>query len=100
MASGAASGEQARDPQSLGRLESAAVELPDDAELFVGPDADMLNADCLACHSPSMIRTQPPLTRDQWNAVVIKMQTAYRAPVAPAEIEPLTDALVRLKAAG
>jgi hypothetical protein len=88
----------APEPQSfasLSRISSSKIDLPTDEETFgPGPQGDLLNRTCLACHSTSMIRYQPPLTRKQWTATVTKMREAYGAPFEAAETEAIVDALV------
>lgn len=65
-------------------LTSAAIELPVDEGGFpAGANADLVTADCTACHSATMATSQPPLSADQWQAEVTKMREAYRAPVPP-----------------
>lgn len=81
--------------QPLASIQKASITLPDDAETFgEGPHADVLNRNCLACHSVSMVRTQPPLTRKQWTATVTKMREAYSAPVEASQTEAIVDALM------
>lgn len=82
-------------PASLTRITSASIDLPADDETFgEGPHADVLNRTCLACHSASMIRYQPPLTRKQWTATVDKMREAYGAPYQASETTAIVDALM------
>ncbi|MBB4858294.1 hypothetical protein HNO88_001613 [Novosphingobium chloroacetimidivorans] len=88
----------ASEPQSfaaLTRIETSRIELPADEETFgQGTHADLLNRSCLACHSTSMVRYQPPLTRKQWTATVTKMRDAYGAPFEAEETEAIVDALM------
>jgi hypothetical protein len=79
----------------LATIRSASIELPADEETF-GDSAqgELLNRTCLACHSASMVRYQPPLTRKQWTATVDKMREAYGAPFQKTETEAIVDALV------
>ncbi|WP_293983295.1 cytochrome c [Sphingobium sp.] len=88
-----------RAPQSsertVTRLQSDSIVLPDDTGGFGGSAAGkLLEARCTACHSASMILRQPPLSREQWTATVIKMREAYKAPVAEGETEAVVDALM------
>lgn len=59
------------------------------------PGADLVESNCLVCHSSEYLTTQPLLTRDQWKASVTKMQQKYGAPVTAEAVEPLLDYLVR-----
>jgi hypothetical protein len=68
-------------------LVSTHMALPDDSESYPpGPNADIVNADCLACHSASMVLYQPSLSAAEWRKEVEKMRDAYGAPVADADI--------------
>lgn len=81
------------------RLASQAVVLPDDAAFFPdGPGADLVNANCLACHSASMVLTQPVLTPAQWTATVNKMRDVYGAPVAKEDTAAIVGYLAALQA--
>ena len=59
------------------------------------PSAELVQSNCLICHSTEYITTQPLLTREQWRASVTKMQQKYGAPVAAESVEPLLDYLTR-----
>lgn len=78
-------------------LVAAPVEfaLPDDEAQFTGPDADLLNANCLACHSASMVLLQPQMSAEQWHHSVEKMRNVYKAPIEEADAAKLPDALAR-----
>jgi cytochrome c5 len=79
----------------LAAIRSASIELPADDETFGhGAQGDVLNRTCLACHSATMVRYQPPLTRKQWTATVDKMREAYGAPFQKSETAAIVDALV------
>lgn len=62
-------------------LTSQNIALPtDETETWpAGPGAEQIDTNCRACHSPSMVLTQPPLSHDEWVKVVDKMRTTYRA---------------------
>ena len=77
-------------------LRSLAVDLPDSDRTFPGSGADAINNNCLACHSAGMVLTQPPLSRQAWQAEVDKMRTTYKAPVAAAEVPAIVDYLAAL----
>ncbi len=81
--------------QPLASIKNASVTLPEDPETFgEGPQADLLNRNCLACHSVSMVRYQPPLTAKQWTATVTKMREAYGGPIDEAETGAIVEALM------
>lgn len=69
-------------------LKSISVSLPtDDTEVFPeGPNVDLMNSDCKACHSPAMVLNQPPLPHDGWVKVVDKMRGTYKATVADDDV--------------
>ncbi|WP_250634024.1 hypothetical protein [Pinirhizobacter soli] len=46
---------------------------------------------CVACHSSEMIDYQPRLTLAQWRATVLKMKTAYGAPVADKDVDDIAN---------
>lgn len=78
-------------------LKPVEVQFPADEPQFAGPDADLLNANCAACHSSEMISTQPRMTEDQWRSTVDKMRTVYKAPIEDADAARLPAALARLQ---
>jgi hypothetical protein len=77
-------------------LRSVSVDFPDPGNTFPGA-ADAVNNNCLACHSPGMVLTQPHLSRADWQAEVDKMRTAYKAPIADADVPAIVDYLANLK---
>jgi hypothetical protein len=86
-------------------LTSVSLDVPeDDSQFPAGPHVDAVNSVCAACHSPSMVLTQPRLTEDQWKATVEKMRDSYKAPVsdkdAPMIIDYLTSLSTKLPTAG
>ncbi|WP_426165001.1 cytochrome c [Sandarakinorhabdus sp. DWP1-3-1] len=76
------------------------IELPNDLTAFAdipgGPSAEAVNNNCRACHSASMVLTQPRLTRAEWTAEVAKMRNIYKAPVDPADDAAIIDWLVAM----
>ncbi len=63
------------------------------AKLKPGAGVELATAQCLLCHSADYISTQPPLSRAQWQATVIKMQQKYGAPITTNSISPLVEYL-------
>jgi len=62
------------------------IDLPADTSPYpdLGPGkpaADAMNANCLGCHSASMVLTQPRLTEAEWRGEIAKMRSVYKAPV-------------------
>ena len=84
--------------QSRFSLQSVNVDLPAGDEMFPnGPGADAINNNCLACHSADMVLNQPALPRAQWHAEVDKMQTAYKAPIDPDDVDAILGYLASVK---
>jgi cytochrome c5 len=82
-------------------LASASIELPADEGKFpAGPGAEVADRVCTACHSASMILTQPPLTSDQWAAEIKKMAEVYKARITPDEATAIHAYLVGMTAGG
>jgi len=81
-------------------FKSVTVDLPAGDRVFPGGvAADAINNNCLACHSAGMVLNQPTLPRAQWDAEVIKMHTAYKAPIDPKDVDAILDYLVSIKSA-
>ena len=74
-------------------LTSASIELPDDAPYPAGAGADLMNANCTACHSAAMALTQPAFSKAQWTATVEKMRDTYKAQVAEKDVPAIVDYL-------
>jgi cytochrome c5 len=85
-------------------LTSVSVRLPDGQPFPQGPGADVMNANCTACHSASMVLNQPRLSAEDWKAEVEKMRGTYKATISdkdvPAIMQYLADMSSRLGAAG
>jgi hypothetical protein len=85
----------------LGRPAAAAdggtvsITLPEDHDTFQpGPDLDLVQGFCAACHAPDYVYTQPPLTRAQWHAEVTKMQRTYHCPLPDSAVDGLVEYLM------
>lgn len=78
--------------------QSAAISLPDDESQFTGPDADLLNGNCLACHGTEMVLLQPRMSAEAWGHSVAKMQHIYKAPITDEDAARLPQALMRVQA--
>jgi len=77
-------------------LRSVNVDNPDSDRAFAGPGADVVNNNCLACHSAGMVLTQPHLPRAAWQAEVEKMRNTYKAPIDAQDIPAIVDYLATL----
>lgn len=81
-----------------GPLASQTIALPEATARFEGAGADVLNTNCLACHSREMIAYQPRLSREQWAATVKKMREVYKAPIAEGDDAAIVAALLSMQA--
>ncbi len=72
-------------------------ELPDEtAELKPGPHVEVVQNNCMACHSVDYITTQPRgagFRRDFWQAEVTKMIKVYGAPIEDDDVGKIVDYL-------
>jgi mono/diheme cytochrome c family protein len=68
----------------------------DDTKYPAGPHADVINANCTACHSATMALYQPRLTAPEWTAEVNKMRQTYMAPVAEANVPDIVAYLTNM----
>jgi cytochrome c5 len=82
------------------QLESISVDLPQSDRMFTGQGADVINNNCLACHSAGMVLNQPALTKAAWQTEVSKMINFYKAPISAADVTAIVDYLARTKGAG
>lgn len=78
-------------------LQSVEIAMPTDEAMFAGPDADLLNGNCAACHSADMVFHQPRMAAAQWAETVKKMRDVYKAPIEDADAAKLPEALARLQ---
>ena len=58
-----------------------------------GPGLEVVQQNCVLCHSVDYISIQPRLTAAQWRASVVKMQSKYGAPIATNRIDEITGYL-------
>ena len=71
--------------------------VPEETAAFKpGPNLDVVQNNCTACHSADYISTQPrgeKFKRDFWQAEVTKMIKVYGAPIEDADIGKIVDYL-------
>jgi cytochrome c5 len=77
-------------------LRSVNVDNPDSDRVFEGAGADVVNNNCLSCHSAGMILTQPRMPHAAWQAEVEKMRNTYKAPVDASDVPAIVDYLASL----
>jgi cytochrome c5 len=80
-------------------LKSVSVDLPDRGTMFSGAGSDVVNNNCLACHSAGMVLNQPALSAAEWQAEAEKMLHVYKAPIDEKDVPAIVEYLVRTKGA-
>jgi mono/diheme cytochrome c family protein len=81
-------------------LKSFSVTLPDGMEMFAGgAAADVVNNNCLTCHSREMVTVQPALSGAAWTATVEKMRKVYKAPITDEDAAAIVRYLTATKGA-
>jgi cytochrome c5 len=84
---------------SLGSAGAASISyaLPDETAAFkAGPNLEVVQNNCTACHSADYISTQPQgakFKKDFWQAEVTKMIKVYGAPIADADVPRIVEYL-------
>ncbi|UGY05138.1 c-type cytochrome [Bradyrhizobium quebecense] len=84
---------------SIGATMAAPVNytLPEEAAAFKpGPNLDVVQNNCTACHSADYIKTQPQgekFKKDFWQAEVTKMIKVYGAPIDQADVGKIVEYL-------
>jgi sulfite dehydrogenase (cytochrome) subunit B len=54
---------------------------------------ELMQANCLICHSTEYVSMQPPMPRKFWEAAVKKMKEKFGAPTPDAQVAALVDYL-------
>jgi hypothetical protein len=71
--------------------------LPEETAAFrPGPNLDVVQNNCTACHSADYINTQPrgpKFKKDFWQAEVTKMIKVYGAPIDDADVPKIVEYL-------
>jgi mono/diheme cytochrome c family protein len=79
-------------------LKSVDITLPDsDRDLPDGPGLAAVQGNCISCHSPGMILTQPAMPKAAWEAEVAKMRNVYKAPVSEKDVPDIVSYLTAVK---
>jgi len=77
--------------------EPLTVEVPEETATFAtGPNLDVVESNCGACHSADYISTQPRTIKDKrgfWQAEVSKMIKAYHAPLKEEDVPKIVEYL-------
>ena len=95
----AAAASSAADAEPALTLKSISVDLPDRGAMFTGDGSDVLNNNCLACHSAGMVLNQPALPAAAWRAEAEKMIHLFKAPVDENDVLAIVEYLARIKGA-
>ncbi|WFU73940.1 MULTISPECIES: cytochrome c [unclassified Bradyrhizobium] len=69
---------------------------PDEVAAFKpGPNLEVVQGNCTACHSSDYVATQPPMKDKKgfWQAEVTKMIKVYGAPIDDADVGKIVDYL-------
>jgi mono/diheme cytochrome c family protein len=83
------------------KLHSVKISLRDDNQQFPGgAAAAVVNNNCVACHSASMVLMQPALPAATWQTEVNKMIRVYKAPVSAADVPAIVTYLSQLQPKG
>jgi cytochrome c553 len=73
--------------------------LPSETAAFKpGPNLDIVQNNCTACHSADYVQTQPrgpKFKQDFWRAEVTKMIKVYGAPIDEADVGKIVDYLTQ-----
>jgi hypothetical protein len=84
--------------EPLDELRSLKLQVPTSDMAFPGgKGADVVNNNCLACHSADHLLNQPELPKATWEEVTKKMINAYKAPITPEDAAVIVDYLTRTK---
>jgi len=84
---------------SFGPVTAAPVnyKLPEEIAAFKpGPNLEVVQNNCTACHSADYINTQPrgpKFKKDFWQAEVTKMIKVYGAPIGDADVPKIVEYL-------
>ena len=79
-------------------LKSVSVDLPDgDRNLPDGPGLAAMQSNCISCHTPGMILTQPTMPKAFWEAEVTKMRNVYKAPINEKDVPDIVAYLTAVK---
>ena len=66
---------------------------PETGTYKTAPGVELVQANCLMCHSTEYVSTQPPMPRKYWEATVKKMKEKFGAPTPDAQVAALVDYL-------
>lgn len=80
---------------SAEQIGTVTIQLPEEPIQFMaGPGREAAGKNCVKCHSADYIYMQPPLTQEQWHALVMKMKKTYGAPIDDGEVDTVVTYLM------
>lgn len=99
MLVGSAAAQQPAPASAAGvTLKPVTFQPPDSDRAFPGGEkAELVNANCVTCHSAGMVLSQPALSAQTWTEEVTKMRVVYKAPVAAEDVPAIVAYLAALK---
>ncbi len=81
----------------LAKAKPVSYNLPEETAAFKpGPNLEVVQNNCTACHSADYIKTQPQgpkFKKDFWHAEVMKMIKVYGAPIDEADVDKIVEYL-------
>lgn len=81
----------------VARAKPVSYQLPEETAAFKpGPNLEVVQNNCTACHSADYIKTQPQgpkFKKDFWQAEVTKMIKVYGAPIEEADVGKIVEYL-------
>jgi len=81
----------------MAKAKPVSYRLPEETAAFKpGPNLEVVQNNCTACHSADYIKTQPQgpkFKKDFWQAEVTKMIKVYGAPIEEADVGKIVDYL-------
>ena len=84
-------------PGPLASAQPLSYQLPDEVSKFKeGPNLEVTQNNCTACHSADYILMQPPKKGESfWTAEVNKMIKTYKAPIQEGDVKEIVDYLAK-----
>ena len=78
----------------VARSAEVSIVLPPETGTYKkGPGVELMQANCLMCHSSEYVASQPPMPRKFWEGSVKKMKEKFGAPTPDAQVTALVDYL-------
>jgi hypothetical protein len=82
---------------SMPKAKPISYQLPEETAAFKpGPNLEVVQNNCTACHSADYIKTQPrgpKFKKDFWHGEVMKMIKMYGAPIDKADVDKIVEYL-------